>query len=239
MTIELIGREDELRLLQVFLDVRELDGPRALVLEGEAGIGKSMLWLRTLELARARGLRVLSSRPAEAERDFALAGLGDLFEGALDEVLPGLAPPTACARGRSAVGGNRGPTRSPRPRRGGAKRAGAARRGTAAAGRRRRRAVARPLLDRCARLRPAAYQRADLRPTRPAPRGGARHNKPRVGALRTVCPAHARRAVERRRTTGRHPPPARPRLPATDAAPDPRDVWRQSLLRARDRTSLA
>jgi hypothetical protein len=64
MTIELIGREDELRLLQVFLDVRELDGPRALVLEGEAGIGKSMLWLRTLELARARGLRVLSSRPA-------------------------------------------------------------------------------------------------------------------------------------------------------------------------------
>jgi hypothetical protein len=93
MTIELIGREDELRLLQVFLDVRELDGPRALVLEGEAGIGKSMLWLRTLELARARGLRVLSSRPAEAERDFALAGLGDLFEGALDEVLPGLAPP--------------------------------------------------------------------------------------------------------------------------------------------------
>jgi DNA-binding CsgD family transcriptional regulator len=38
-------------------------------------------------------LRVLSSRPAEAERNFALAGLGDLFEGALDEVLPALAPP--------------------------------------------------------------------------------------------------------------------------------------------------
>ena len=93
MASELIGREDELQRLQVFLDVRELDGPRALVLEGEAGIGKSMLWLRSLELARARGLRVLSSRPAEAERNFALAGLGDLFEGALDEVLPALAPP--------------------------------------------------------------------------------------------------------------------------------------------------
>ena len=69
MASELIGREDELRRLQVFLDVRELDGPRALVLEGEAGIGKSTLWLRSLELARARGLRVLSTRPAEAERN--------------------------------------------------------------------------------------------------------------------------------------------------------------------------
>ena len=37
-------------------------------------------------------MRVLSTRPAEAERSFALAGLGDLFEDALDEVLPALAP---------------------------------------------------------------------------------------------------------------------------------------------------
>ena len=38
-------------------------------------------------------MRVLSSRPTEAERDLALTGLGDLLEGALDEVLPALAPP--------------------------------------------------------------------------------------------------------------------------------------------------
>ena len=51
------------------------------MLEGEAGIGKSTLWLAGVEHARATGLRVLSSRPAEAERGLAHAGLGDLLRG--------------------------------------------------------------------------------------------------------------------------------------------------------------
>jgi DNA-binding CsgD family transcriptional regulator len=93
MATEIIGRGEELERLGAYFDARDLDGPRALVLAGEAGIGKSTLWLRGVELAPERGLRVLSTRPAEAERNFALAGLGDLFEGALDEVLPALAPP--------------------------------------------------------------------------------------------------------------------------------------------------
>ena len=38
-------------------------------------------------------MRVLSSRPAESEQTLAHAGLGDLFEGALDDVLPALTPP--------------------------------------------------------------------------------------------------------------------------------------------------
>ena len=90
---EVIGREEELARVAAFLDGREAQTPRALTLTGEAGIGKSTLWLRGLELARERGWRVLSSRPAEAERSFALAGLGDLLDGALDEVLPALPPP--------------------------------------------------------------------------------------------------------------------------------------------------
>ena len=90
---EVIGREEELERVAEFLDTRNANGPCALALAGEAGIGKSTLWLRGLELARKRGLRVLSTRPAEAERNFALAGLSDLIEGALDEVLPALAPP--------------------------------------------------------------------------------------------------------------------------------------------------
>lgn len=92
MTNEIVGRERELGSLRAWLD-RAGEGPRALVLEGSAGIGKSTLWLAALELARARGFRVVSSRPAEAERGYAFAGLGDLFEGVLDEVLPSLPAP--------------------------------------------------------------------------------------------------------------------------------------------------
>jgi len=89
---EIVGREGELASLRAWLDQTQ-HGPRALVLEGSAGIGKSTLWLATLELARARGFRVLSSRPAETERGYAFAGLGDVFEDVLDEVLPCLPPP--------------------------------------------------------------------------------------------------------------------------------------------------
>ena len=93
MASELIGRGDEIERIGGFLDASADEAPRALILAGEAGIGKSTLWLEGLVVARERGLRVLSTRPAEAERSFALAGLGDLFEAALDEVLPTLAPP--------------------------------------------------------------------------------------------------------------------------------------------------
>ncbi len=93
MTTDIIGRDQEVDRLRAFLDTSGLDAPRALVLEGEAGIGKSTIWLCGLERARAQGLRVLSSRPAEAEQAFAFAGLGDLFEDCLDAVLPELPPP--------------------------------------------------------------------------------------------------------------------------------------------------
>src|SRR5688572_22461332 len=64
-----------------------------MVLGGDAGIGKSTLWRAGIEAARARGFRVLSSRPAEAERGLAHAGLGDLFENVLQSVLPALSAP--------------------------------------------------------------------------------------------------------------------------------------------------
>ena len=89
---ELIGREEELASLHAFIGDAQ-GGPAALVLEGEAGIGKSTLWLAGVEHARVQGLRVLSSRPAEAERGLAHAGLGDLFEDVLDAVLPSLSAP--------------------------------------------------------------------------------------------------------------------------------------------------
>ena len=94
MAVEVVGRDEELSSLSAFLDRRaDEQGPIALALEGEAGIGKSTLWRAAVEDARRRGLRVLSSRPAESERGLAYAGLGDLFDGALDEVLSSLTPP--------------------------------------------------------------------------------------------------------------------------------------------------
>jgi hypothetical protein len=67
MDFEVVSRVEELASLRAFIDEMR-GGSAAFVLEGEAGIGKSTLWLAGVEHAHARGLRVLSSRPAEAER---------------------------------------------------------------------------------------------------------------------------------------------------------------------------
>jgi hypothetical protein len=89
---EIVGRDEELRSVHASIEgVRE--GLSAVVLEGDAGIGKSTVWLASVEHARARGFCVLSSRPAEAERNLAHVGLGDLFDDVLDDVLPALKPP--------------------------------------------------------------------------------------------------------------------------------------------------
>jgi len=92
MAFKVVGREDELASVAAFVDEAR-DGPVALVLDGEAGIGKSTLWLAGVEHARTLGLGVLSARPAEAERSLAYVGLGDMFEDVLDDVLPALTPP--------------------------------------------------------------------------------------------------------------------------------------------------
>jgi DNA-binding CsgD family transcriptional regulator len=92
MEFEIVGREEELASVHAFVG-QDQSASAALVLEGEAGIGKSTLWLAGVEHARASGLRVLTSRPAEAEGGLAHVGLGDLFDEVLYEVLPALAPP--------------------------------------------------------------------------------------------------------------------------------------------------
>ena len=96
MIFEIVGREAELASVNAFIGGTE-GGPAALVLEGEAGIGKSTLWEAGVELARAQGLSVLSSRPAEAERGLGHVGLGDLLEEVIDDVLSALSTPRRSA----------------------------------------------------------------------------------------------------------------------------------------------
>ena len=52
--------------------------PTGLAIEGEAGIGKTTLWLSLLDHARARGFRVLTARVGQAETVMAFAALADL-----------------------------------------------------------------------------------------------------------------------------------------------------------------
>src|SRR5262245_40185496 len=61
---EVVGRDEELAAIAAFLDG---DLPAALVLAGEAGIGKTTLWRAGLQEARERAMTVLVCRPAESE----------------------------------------------------------------------------------------------------------------------------------------------------------------------------
>jgi DNA-binding CsgD family transcriptional regulator len=80
----IVGRDAELDALGHFLDA--LPASRGgLVLEGEAGIGKTVLWLEAVRMAEARGYRVLVARPAESEGQLPYAALSDLVGGVFDE----------------------------------------------------------------------------------------------------------------------------------------------------------
>ena len=67
-------------------------GPYALFIEGEAGIGKTTIWLEAVRAAEARATRVLKARPAESEANLSYAALADLVGAAFDE-LRGVLPP--------------------------------------------------------------------------------------------------------------------------------------------------
>ena len=88
----LIGRDRELRTLHRFLaDVAT--GPVGIVIAGEAGIGKTVLWKAAGEAGVGLGHRLLSARPAESEMSLPFAGLADLLEGVAELVLADLPQP--------------------------------------------------------------------------------------------------------------------------------------------------
>ncbi|MBM2822659.1 MAG: ATPase,transcriptional regulator, luxR family [Thermoleophilia bacterium] len=87
-----VGRDEELAAADHFLDAVP-DGSRALVLEGEPGIGKTTVWRETVRRARGRGFLVLMSRPAQTESKLSFAGLGDLLTGVDDTTLDAIPAP--------------------------------------------------------------------------------------------------------------------------------------------------
>lgn len=88
----IVGRERELEELAALVDDVE-QRPRAVVLVGEAGVGKTTLLETAVERAVGKGWTVLDTRPAETEARLSFAGLGDLLRGRADRGLDLLPPP--------------------------------------------------------------------------------------------------------------------------------------------------
>jgi DNA-binding CsgD family transcriptional regulator len=86
-SLELFGRDEEIGTISRFL----AGGPRrALLLEGDPGMGKTSVWRAAVALAREQGCRTLVARPIKAERELSFAVLSDLVSellgGELDEL---------------------------------------------------------------------------------------------------------------------------------------------------------
>ena len=71
-----VGRERELDRVGAFLDCREGDS-RVLLIEGEAGIGKTTVWRLGVTRAAGAGQTVLSAAPSQPEHGLPFAGLAD------------------------------------------------------------------------------------------------------------------------------------------------------------------
>ena len=92
MIPELVGRVEETDAVRRFAAALA-HGPACLLWEGDAGMGKTILWMAAVEDLRLAGYRVLASRPTESEAELSFASLTDLLAGVADEILPILPPP--------------------------------------------------------------------------------------------------------------------------------------------------
>ncbi len=86
MPAAIVGREAELASIRDFVG-SIADGATALVLEGEAGVGKTTVWSAGIAEAEEQGVLALRSCPAESETALSFSGVGDLLDAVLDAVL--------------------------------------------------------------------------------------------------------------------------------------------------------
>jgi DNA-binding CsgD family transcriptional regulator len=86
-----IGRDVELAALREFLS-SDSELPAALILDGEAGIGKTTLWHAGVEIAQASH-QILAAQAAPSEAELPFASLSDLLGERAAQVLPKLPLP--------------------------------------------------------------------------------------------------------------------------------------------------
>jgi DNA-binding CsgD family transcriptional regulator/DNA polymerase III delta prime subunit len=89
---EVVGREREIAVQQAFLD-RADPFPRALLVEGDPGIGKTTLWQHALATAEQQGYVVLVSKPGGSDAELGFAALRDLLEWVYDDAVTLLPKP--------------------------------------------------------------------------------------------------------------------------------------------------
>jgi len=90
--VAVVSRPAESRAISEFLASAAVQ-PSGQIIAGEAGIGKTTLWLDGLAQARERGFRVLTARVGQAESVMAYTAVADLLrdiETAVLDALPDL-----------------------------------------------------------------------------------------------------------------------------------------------------
>ncbi len=75
----LIGRDEDVATLEAFISGTP-EGFALLVLDGEAGIGKTSLWEAGIGVADDAGIQVMTAHPSPAESALSFVGLNDLVE---------------------------------------------------------------------------------------------------------------------------------------------------------------
>lgn len=101
MNTPLVGRENELRLLETLLEGCRGGSSAALVLRGDAGIGKSALLRRVID--SAQDILILQARGIESESELAFAGLADLLKPLTHRLKELPAPQAAALAGALAL----------------------------------------------------------------------------------------------------------------------------------------
>src|SRR5262245_47621026 len=102
MRASVVGRDVELASIRDFVTGIS-DEASTLVLEGEAGMGKTTLWRFGLETAESAGLCILAAQPSESETALSFSGLGDLLDPVLEEAIAPLPAGQRSALARALV----------------------------------------------------------------------------------------------------------------------------------------
>lgn len=89
-TASIIGRDHELKTIRAFLGEPTT---AALMLEGEAGVGKTTLWQYGLAAAAAADYQIMATQATASESEYGFAALADLLREPASAVLPELPLP--------------------------------------------------------------------------------------------------------------------------------------------------